>query len=362
MIRVGVVGVGNCASALVQGISLCRVEGPKATGVLYPDLGGYAPDDVEIVAAFDVDRRKVGRPLADAIFAPPNNTYVFFPYPLFRNVIVSPGVILDGLSSPMLEGAEAERFLPIEHGEATLQDVVAQLRAAGAEILVNFLPVGSRAATELYATAAIEAGCAFVNGIPALVASNPEWAARFAAASLPVLGDDFKSQVGATILHRTLVELMKERGAELDRSYQLNVGGNADFRNMLDPSRLATKRLSKTESVQSVTKSRLADSDLRVGPSDYVAWLNDRKVAFVRLEGRLFGGLPINIEVRMDVEDSPNAAIMALAAIRLARIALDRGLSGAVPPACAALFKHPPEQMENSVATQHLLDFARSAK
>lgn len=355
-------GIGNCASSLVQGISSCRVDGADVPGIMFPDIGGYTPGDIDIVAAFDVDRRKVGRPLSEAIFSAPNSTLRFCEKPAFSGVTVSPGAILDGVSSLMRLEPPERSFLPIEFGEATREDVVAKLRSSGAEVAVNFLPVGSQAATEFYAECALAAGVAFVNAIPVLIASTKAWSARFAAAGLPLLGDDFKSQVGATIVHRALVDLFKNRGAELDRSYQLNVGGNTDFLNMMDADRLATKRRSKTESVQSATKTRLPDDQLRVGPSDFVPWLKDRKVAFIRLEGQLFGGATINLEVRLDVEDSPNAAIMAIAAIRLARVALDRKMSGALPDLCAYLFKHPPVQMEDAIAMQRILDFICVAK
>lgn len=344
MIATAIFGVGNCASSLVQGISYCRAEGEDPVGVLFPELGGYRPADIEIVAAFDIDRRKVGQPLSRAIFSKPNNTLVFHDEIDAGDVPVSPGSVLDGVPSSMLNYDQDRTFLPIAEGEATREQVVETLKASGAEVAINFLPVGSQQATEFYAQCAIDAGVAFVNAIPVLIASKPEWSSRFAEAGLPVLGDDFKAQIGATIVHRTLVDLFKIRGAEVDRSYQLNVGGNTDFLNMMDSGRTDTKRLSKTESVQSVAKRRFDDGRLRVGPSDYVPWLDDRKVAFVRLEGRLFGGAPVNMELRLDVEDSPNAAVMAMAAVRCARIARDRSLVGAQPDASAFLFKSPPVQ------------------
>lgn len=326
--------------------------------MLFPQLGGYKPGDIEIVMAVDIDRRKVGQPLSRAVFALPNNTMIFHPEPLFDNVIVVTGAVLDGVSLSMRESDPEFSFEPVDSGEATREELIAMLRESGAEVAINFLPVGSQAATEFYAECALEAGVALVNAIPILVASNPVWSQRFAEAGLPVLGDDIKAQVGATIVHRALVNLFKNRGAELDRSYQLNTGGNTDFLNMLESGRLATKRVSKTESVQSAARKRFQDNDLRVGPSDYVPWLNDRKVAFIRLEGRLFGGAPVNVEMRLDVEDSPNAAVMAMAAIRCARIALDRKDCGAIPDICAYLFKHPPVQMDDSVAFERIQIYA----
>jgi myo-inositol-1-phosphate synthase len=239
-------------------------------------------------------------------------------------------------------------------------EVTRVLRESRAEVVISFLPVGSQQASEFYATCALEAGAAFVNAIPVFLASNAKWAAAFAKRNLPILGDDFKAQIGATIVHRTLAKLFDMRGAKLDRSYQLNVGGNTDFLNMMDSNRLVQKRQSKTEAVQSILNTRLNDEDVRIGPSDYVPWLNDQKVGYVRLEGRLFGGVPMNLEVRLSVEDSPNAAAMALAAIRCARIALDRKLKGAIADASAFLFKHPPQQVEDNEALQRLLDFANA--
>ncbi len=355
--KVAIFGVGNVASAMVQGVGHCRRHREDAVSLLLPDIAGYRPEGIEFVAAFDIDRRKVGRPLSEAIFAPPNNTHVFDDGADFSGVVVAAGRILDGISEPIRNEDPAYAFLPIESGEGTRESIVAALRSSGADVAISFMPVGSKQATEFYAECAIEAGVAFVNAIPVFIASDPVWSARFAAAGLPVLGDDFKGQIGATILHRTLVDLFKLRETEIDRSYQLNVGGNTDFLNMLEEERLATKRESKTESVQAAARTRFGDRNIRIGPSDFVPWLKDRKVAFVRMEGRLFGGAPINIEVRMDVEDSPNAAVMALAAVRLAKVALDRGLAGAQPSASAYLFKHPPEQMQDAEAHRRILEF-----
>lgn len=358
LIKTAVFGIGNCASSLVQGIAYCRQAGEEAQGVLFPDLGGYRPGDVEIVAAFDVDRRKVGKPLSEAIFSKPNNTLVFHRQTGFDAVTVSAGVVLDGVSASMRNQAADDSFLPIEEGEATREEIVAVLKSSGAEVAINFLPVGSIEATEFYAQCAIDAGMAFVNAIPVFIASADKWAQKFTAAGLPVLGDDFKAQIGATIVHRALVELFGLRGATLDRTYQLNVGGNTDFLNMTDQNRLLMKRESKTESVQSAASERFADNDVRIGPSDYVGWLNDRKVAFIRIEGRLFGGAPVNVELRLDVEDSPNAAVMALTAIRCARIALDRNMAGPIADACGFLFKHPPVQANDHEAHRMLESFA----
>lgn len=361
MIRLAIVGLGNCASSLVQGISYCREHGDDAIGVLLPDLGGHAPGDIEIVAAFDVDRRKVGLSVAEAIFAEPNNTKRFQQKIVDNGVMVSAGPALDGVSALMRNSEAARSFRPIDGAAATAEDVTAILRQANADVVISFLPVGSQQASEFYAQCAIDAGAAFVNAIPVFLASNPVWARRFEAAGLPILGDDFKAQIGATIVHRTLARMFNLRGAEIDRSYQLNVGGNTDFLNMMDMERLTSKRVSKTESVQSAVKRRLDDNDVRIGPSDYVPWLMDEKIAYIRVEGRLFGGVATNLEVRLSVEDSPNAAAMALVAVRCAKIALERGMSGAIPDACAFLFKTPPRQMDDEEGLDRLLAFAGSA-
>ena len=357
-IRTAIAGVGNCASSLVQAVSYCRAKGADAIGVSFPVLGGYTPQDIEIVAGFDIDRRKVHRPIGEAVLADPNCTEVFWDKLADQPARVYRGPDLDGVSNFMRNQPPEVSFVPSDEPPLSRDQVVAALREAEAEVLIIFLPVGSAQAVEFYAECALEAGCAVVNGIPVFLASNPAWAKRFADAGLPIIGDDFKAQFGATVVHRTLAHLADLRGVKIDRTYQLNVGGNTDFMNMMDMDRLALKRESKTEAVQTAMDSRLADGDIRIGPSDYVPWLHDRKVAYVRLEGRLLGGARTSIEMRLEVEDSPNAAAMALSAIRLARIARSRGLSGAVPEASAFLFKHPPVQMDDPEAHDALLAFA----
>ncbi len=357
MIKVAIVGVGNCASSVVQGVSYCKAA-PKVVSLPFPDLGGYAAEDIEFVAAYDIDARKVGRDLSEAIFAAPNCTFVFCPDVAETGVTVQRGPTLDGIAPHMLDQPPEYRFCESDAPAQTEVEIVDCLKSSGCEVMINFLPVGSQKATEFYAGCALRAGVAFVNSIPVFLASNEAWAARFAAQGLPLLGDDFKAQLGATVLHRSLVNLFELRGVAVDRTYQLNVGGNTDFLNMMDPSRLNHKRQSKTESVQTAAQGRIADGDIRVGPSDHVPWLNDQKVGYVRLEGRLFGGAPVNIEVRLSVEDSPNAAAMALAAIRCARIALDRGLVGAIWEPCAFLFKSPPRQINDRDAHELLLRYA----
>lgn len=357
-IRTALVGIGNCASSLVQGIAYCRELGKDAIGVSFPDLGGYAPGDVEIVAGFDVDARKVGRPLGEAILAPPNCTAIFHSDLAGQTAKVHRGPELDGVSAFMRNQPPASSFVLSETPALSKTEVVQVLKDAQAEVMMIFLPVGSEQAVAFYAECALAAGCALVNGIPVFIASDKTWAKRFTDAGLPVLGDDFKAQFGATITHRTLAHLAEMRGVQLDRTYQLNVGGNTDFLNMMDMNRLSRKRESKTEAVQATVAKRLDDSQIRIGPSDYVPWLQDRKVAYVRLEGRLFGGVKTSLELRLEVEDSPNAAAEALTAIRAAKIALDRGLSGPIEDASAFLFKHPPVQFEDTDAHRRLRDFA----
>lgn len=358
MIRTAIVGVGNCASSLVQGVHYCRAKGEAAIGVPFPKLGSYTPGDIEFVAAFDIDSRKAGRDLSEAIFAEPNCTAIFHREVPRLNVSVGRGPSLDGMTAFLGNQAPQRSFVPSQLPEMSSAQVVAALKGARAEVVISFLPVGSQQASEFYANCALEAGAAYVNAIPVFLASNPTWANAFKQRGLPILGDDFKAQIGATIVHRTLAHLFDMRGAVLDRSYQLNVGGNTDFLNMMDHNRLLSKRESKTEAVQSALESRLADDNVRIGPSDYVPWLNDQKVGYVRLEGRLLGGVPMNMEVRLSVEDSPNAAAMAMSAIRCARIALDRKLAGAIWEPSAFLFKHPPRQVQDDEGQRLLVDFA----
>jgi myo-inositol-1-phosphate synthase len=358
LIRTAIVGVGNCASSLVQGVHYCRAKGASAIGVPFPKLGPYVPGDIEFVAAFDIDARKAGRDLSEAVFAEPNCTAIFHRDVPKLNVTVGRGPSLDGMTAFLGNQAPQRSFVPSTSPEMSAAEVVSALKAARTEVVISFLPVGSQQASEFYANCALEAGAAFVNAIPVFLASNPTWANAFKQRGLPILGDDFKAQVGATIVHRTLAHLFDMRGAVLDRSYQLNVGGNTDFLNMMDHNRLLSKRESKTEAVQSVLESRLSDDNVRIGPSDYVPWLNDQKVGYVRLEGRLLGGVPMNMEVRLSVEDSPNAAAMAMSAIRCAKIALDRKLSGAIWEASAFLFKHPPRQVQDDEGQRLIVDFA----
>lgn len=357
MIRTAIVGVGNCASSLVQGIFYCR-NSNEVSGLPFARLGGYAAGEIDIAAAFDIDHRKVGKDLSAAVFAEPNCTLVFQREIPVTGVRVQRGPTLDGIAPHMGGAPSSQSFMESALPALTRDEVVAHLKSTGCAVMINFLPVGAQAATEFYVQCALDAGLAFINAIPVPIASDPAWAARFKDEGLPLLGDDFKAQMGATVLHRTLVHLFEQRGATLSRTYQLNVGGNTDFLNMADGSRTVQKRHSKTESVQSALASRLDAPNIRIGPSDHVPWLNDQKVAFLRLEGHVFGGAPVNLEIRLSVEDSPNAAAMALTAIRCAQIALDQGLAGALWEPSAYVFKHPPRQMSEDDARRALLAFS----
>lgn len=360
-IKVGIIGVGNCASSLVQGLTYYSQQNSMdSSGLMHEEIGGYAARDINVTAAFDIDRRKVGVDLARAIFARPNCTEVFCKDLPDSGVLVSMGKTLDGYSDHMAQHPEDRRFEPATLPEPSKQDIIDKLTKADVDVLINYLPVGSQKATEFYAECAIEAGIAFVNAIPVFIASNPDWARRFEEAGLPIVGDDIKAQLGATIVHRTLTDLFKKRGVSVDRTYQLNTGGNTDFLNMKNQMRLESKKESKTEAVQSVAATRLEDENIHVGPSDYVAWQNDNKVCFLRMEGRLFGDVPMNIELRLSVEDSPNSAGVAIDMIRCAKLALDRGQSGVVEAASAYFCKHPPVQYDDNTAYQMTEEFVTS--
>ena len=370
-IRVAIAGVGNCASALVQGVAYYapggggapgRSETPdgdtaaehEPAGLMHPSVGGFRPHELDFVAAFDVDARKVGRPLEEAVFAAPNCARVFQAELPSTGVRVDRGPTLDGIAAHMQDHPDARAFRPSRDPAV---DVAERLRATGAEVLVGYLPVGAERAVRHYAEACLEAGVAFVNCVPVFIASDPVWAERFRRAGLPIVGDDIKSQVGATIVHRLLGRLFADRGVTLDRTYQLNIGGNTDFLNMLERERLASKKRSKTESVQSQLDARLPDDRIHIGPSDYVPWQEDNKVAFIRAEGRGFGDVPIELELRLSVQDSPNSAGVVIDAIRCARVALDRGLGGPLEAASAWTMKSPPVQMRDDEARVALAAF-----
>ncbi|MBI1403345.1 MAG: inositol-3-phosphate synthase [Porphyrobacter sp.] len=356
-INVALVGVGNCASSLVQGIAHYQDGANDTTGLMHHELGGYRPGDIRVVAAWDVDRRKVGRDVAEAIFAAPNCTARFCDKVEPTGTKVRMGPVLDGIAAHMANYPEERSFARADAPEPDREEVIDTLREARADVLVNYLPVGSQRASEFYADCALEAGVAFVNAIPVFIASDPVWAERFRKSGVPVIGDDIKAQLGATIVHRVLTDLFAKRGVTLKRTYQLNTGGNTDFLNMLERERLASKKISKTEAVQSVAAERLGDENIHVGPSDYVAWQNDNKLCFLRMEGELFGGVPMNLEMRLSVEDSPNSAGIAIDMIRCAKLARDRGLAGPVHPASAWFCKHPPRQMTDDAARAALEHF-----
>jgi len=351
-LRLAIAGVGNCASALLQGLEYYRTHDlAQTSGLLHAQIGGYRLEDLRVVAAFDVDTRKVGRPLEEAAFAPPNCTKVFAEKLPASGVTVQMGPVLDGVAEHMARHP-AERAFRVADAEPV--DVARTLRESGAEVFVCYLPVGSERAIRHYAEACLEARVALVNCVPVFIASDPEWAERFRAARLPLVGDDIKSQVGATIVHRTLARLLADRGVTLDATYQLNTGGNTDFLNMLEHERLASKRLSKTESVQSQLDVRLPAENIHIGPSDYVAWQKDNKVCFVRMEWRGFGDVPMNLELRLSVEDSPNSAGVAIDAIRCAKVALERGEGGPLEAISAFAMKRPPKQMRDVDAARAL--------
>ena len=360
-IRAAIVGVGNCASSLVQGIHYYAdrfAQGESdGVGLAHPMIASYAPGDIEVVAAVDVDRRKVGKCLHEALLAPPNNTKTFYGDFTYDDVIVRMGNVLDGLAEHMQEYRESQRFEPADLPDATREDIEGLLRETGAEILVNYLPVGSQQAAEFYTECCLSTGVSLVNCIPVFIVSNPQWASRFTEAGIPCVGDDVKAQVGATITHRVLTRMMYERGATIDATYQLNTGGNTDFLNMLDKSRLGSKRISKTEAVQSQLDVPLPPDQVHIGPSDYVAWQKDNKVCFIRIEARGFGGVPLNLELRLSVEDSPNSAGEVIDAIRCCKVARDRKLAGPQTPISAYTMKHPPVQYTDAKARELLEEF-----
>jgi myo-inositol-1-phosphate synthase len=349
-VRVAIVGVGNCASSLVQGVQYYQDADENATvpGLMHVRLGQYHVRDVKFVAAFDVDAKKVGFDLSEAIFASENNTIKIADVPP-TNVVVQRGPTLDGIGKYYAE--------TIELSDVESVDVVKVLRDAKVDVLVSYLPVGSEEADKFYAQCAIDAKVAFVNALPVFIASDPVWAKKFTDAGVPIVGDDIKSQVGATITHRVMAKLFEDRGVQLDRTMQLNVGGNMDFLNMLERSRLESKKISKTQAVTSNLQREFNTRDVHIGPSDHVGWLDDRKWAYVRLEGRAFGDVPLNLEYKLEVWDSPNSAGVIIDAVRAAKIAKDRGVGGPVVAASAYLMKSPPKQMADDIARTELEEF-----
>ena len=353
-IRVAIAGVGNCSSSLLQGVEYYREADPAESvpGLMHVELGGYHVSDVEFVAAFDVDATKVGEDLGKAIFRGPNNTIRFAEVPTL-GVPVLRGPTLDGWGDYYRQTCEESPAAPV--------DVTAALRDSGAEVLVSYLPVGSEEAQRHYATAALDAGVAFINCIPVFIASDPVWAQRFTDAGVPIIGDDIKSQVGATIVHRILSRLFEDRGLVLDRTYQLNVGGNMDFKNMLERTRLESKKISKTQSVTSQLENGIDAHNVHIGPSDHVPWLDDRKWAYIRLEGRNFGDVPLNIELKLEVWDSPNSAGVVIDAVRCAKVALDRGIGGPLEGPSAYFMKSPPVQFTDEEAHKMVESFANGS-
>ena len=354
-IRVAIVGVGNCAASLIQGVEFYKDTPADATvpGLMHVQVGKYHVKDIEFVAAFDVDAKKVGFDLSDAIGASENNTIKICDVPPL-GVSVQRGHTLDGLGKYYRE--------TIDESDAEPVDVVQVLKDTKADVLICYLPVGSEAAAKFYAQCAIDAGVAFVNALPVFIAGTKEWADKFTAAGVPIIGDDIKSQVGATITHRVLAKLFEDRGVVLDRTYQLNVGGNMDFKNMLERERLESKKISKTQAVTSNLEHDLGKRNVHIGPSDYVQWLDDRKWAYVRLEGRAFGDVPLNLEYKLEVWDSPNSAGVIIDAVRCAKIALDRGIGGPVHSAATYFMKSPPEQVRDDVARDNLEAFIRGER
>ncbi len=349
-VRVAIVGVGNCASSLVQGVQYYReaAEDEMVPGLMHVNLGAYHIRDIEFSAAFDVDSRKVGKDLAEAIFCGPNNTYKFSDVPPI-GVRVQRGMTHDGLGQYLSQ--------LVTKAPGPTSDIVAILKDTGTDVVINYLPVGSEMATKWYVEQVLEAGCGFVNCIPVFIAREEYWQRRFAQRGLPVVGDDIKSQVGATITHRVLARLFQERGVKLERTSQLNVGGNTDFLNMLERSRLESKKISKTNAVTSQLDYQLEPGDVHIGPSDYVEWLGDRKWAYIRLEGRTFGDVPLNLEMKLEVWDSPNSAGVVIDAVRCCKLALERGLSGAIGGPSAYFMKSPPVQYTDEVARRMVEEF-----
>jgi len=353
-IRVAICGVGNCASALIQGIEYYRHNPSVDEGLMHKNLGGYFPEDIKIVAAFDIDRRKVGRPLEEAALALPNCVYPIWSTLPSYGITVQMGPVLDGLASHMKDFPEERTFLPADLAPVEVEKILKQSQA---EMLLNYLPVGSAAAARYYAQCCLNSGVSLINCMPEFIASDPEWAEKFKQRRIPLIGDDIKSQIGATIIHRVLAHLFEERGVKIKRTYQLNTGGNTDFLNMLERSRLINKKISKTDAVQSQLKKPLSSENIHISPSDYVPWQKDNKVCFLRLEAVNFCGVPLELEARLSVQDSPNSAGVAIDAVRYCRLARDRREAGILLPVSAYFMKHPPVQMEEGEARRQIENY-----
>ncbi len=364
-IKIAIVGLGNCASSLIQGIEYyknVKDSDQYIPGLMHNSVGGYYPSDIDVVAAWDIDRRKVGKDVADAIFQLPNCTAIFCNNIPRTNVKVRMGKILDGFSPHMANYEDDYTFVLSDEKEPSKEDIIDTLKESKADILLNYLPVGSEAAVRFYASCALDAGVAFVNNMPVFIASDREWANKFKEKGIPIIGDDIKAQLGATILHRTLADLFKKRGVKLERTYQLNTGGNTDFLNMISRDRLKSKKESKTEAVQSALSERLDNRNIHIGPSDHVPWQKDNKVCFLRMEGKLFGNVPMNIELRLSVEDSPNSAGVVIDAIRCCKLALDRKIGGVLYSPSAFFMKHPIKQYSDDTAYQMVNDFINNKR
>lgn len=362
-IKIAIAGLGNCASSLIQGIEyykgLKENVNDNTNGLMHYDICGYVPSDIEVVAAFDIDERKVNKPLKEAIFAKPNCTLVYCPDISDTNVIVKMGEVHDGISPHMEDYNEDRRFVLAKEKPVNVVEV---LKESGADMLLNYLPVGSEIASKFYADCCLKAGIGFVNCIPVFIASDPEWAKKFTDEKIPIVGDDIKAQIGATIIHRWLTKLFMDRGIKIDHTYQLNVGGNTDFLNMLNHSRLKSKKVSKTEAVRSQINHNISDDDIHIGPSDYVPWMNDNKVCFLRMEGRGFGNVPMHLELRLSVEDSPNSAGVVIDAIRCCKIAIDRKIGGPLISPSAYFMKHPPIQFTDEEARKMVEEFINNSR
>lgn len=359
-IKIAIIGIGNCASSLIQGIHYYKDKNPEnSIGLMHWDIGGYKPYDIEVVAAIDIDKRKVGKDVSEAIFSKPNCTIIFCKNLPKLGVKVVMGKVLDGFASHMKEYPEDQTFVVSDEKEVDIVDV---LKQSGADIALNYLPVGSEKATRFYVNCCLEAGVAFINCMPVFMVSSSDFAKKFEEKGLPMIGDDIKSQIGATIIHRTLAKLFTDRGVKLDRTYQLNTGGNTDFLNMLARERLKSKKISKTEAVQSVLNSPLDPENIHIGPSDYVAWQKDNKICFLRMEGRIFGDVPIDLELRLSVEDSPNSAGCTIDALRCAKLALDRKIGGQLISISAYTMKHPPQQFPDEKAREMVEEFIQAKR
>jgi len=358
-IRIAIAGVGNCASSLIQGVEYYKDADPDdVIGLMHYNLGGYTLADISLVCAFDIDERKVGKDVSEAIFAPPNCTVKIAQVPNL-GVEVNMGPVLDGVAPHMKEYDNDKTFQP-RNSEPC--DVVKELKESKADMLINYMPVGSEQAVQFYAQACLDAGCGLINCMPVFIASNPEWAKKFEKAGIPVVGDDVKSQLGATIVHRVLTKLFNDRGIKLDHTYQLNTGGNTDFLNMLARDRLKSKKISKTESVQSQLDTPLHPDNIHIGPSDYVPWQKDNKICFLRMEGRMFGNVPLDLELRLSVIDSPNSGGCAIDAIRCLKLAQDRGVAGPLTSISSYTMKHPPIQYSDAQARTYVEEFIRGER